>query len=65
MVLWCSVCLFVSVPLSLFFSSFVALFSLTFFLGAPYGFGLDSEWMFANLVLLNEKLGVMRVITSQ
>ena len=37
----------------------------------PYLFGkywcfrLDSEWMFAKLVLLNEKLGVMRVVTSQ
>ena len=28
-------------------------------------FGLDSELMFAKLVLLNGKLGVMRVVTSQ
>ena len=28
-------------------------------------FGLDSECMFAQLVLLNGKLGVMRVVTSQ
>ena len=25
----------------------------------------DSEWMFAKLVLLDGKLGVMRVVTSQ
>ena len=28
-------------------------------------FRLDSEWMFAKFVLLNGKLGVMRVVTSQ
>ena len=28
-------------------------------------FGLDSEWMFAKLLLLDGKLGVMRVVTSQ
>ena len=28
-------------------------------------FGFDSEWMFAKLVLLNGKLGVMPVVTSQ
>ena len=27
-------------------------------------FGLNSEWVFAKLVLLNGKLGVMRVVTA-
>ena len=42
------------------------------FAGKHYCFGLNSGWMFANswwmfakLVLLNGKLGVMRVVTSQ
>ena len=30
-----------------------------------YCFGLDSEWLFAKLVLLNGKLGVMHMVTSQ
>ena len=28
-------------------------------------FGLDSEWLFAKSVLLDGKLGVMRVVASQ
>ena len=33
--------------------------------GKHWCFGLDSEWMFAELVLLDGKLGVMRVVTNQ